>query len=159
MMAIVFLVLVGTGFILVWFWEKSPKTKNSVIAVHKEKSLITEKNTNVMESQTMEFSVLFGAGLSDLEKESMDWLREHLTPSILSQIGSITLTGSADASGNLATNRRLVKERIGSVEKYLVSIGISKNKIKKTYLEPSFGKSPELRKLLRSVMIQYKIET
>lgn len=155
----VFLVLVGTGLILVWFWKNSPKTYSSVFPENKTRTLTTEKNTNVIEYQWREFSVLFGAGLSQLEKQSSDWLWDHFNPSVLSKIGYITLIGSADASGHLVTNRRLVKERIRVVEKYLLSLGISKDKIEKTYLDPCFGSNPELRRYLRSVKIQYKIKT
>ncbi|MCG6141781.1 cell envelope biogenesis protein OmpA [Leptospira mtsangambouensis] len=155
----VFLMLVGTGLVLVWFWEKSPKTNSSVLPLRKEKTFTSDKIANVMESQRKEISVLFGAGLSQLEEHSMDRLREFLDPSILSQIGYITLIGSADASGHLVTNRRLVKERIRVVERYFLSMGISKDKIQKLYLEPSFGRSPDERRSLRSVKIQYNLET
>lgn len=155
----VFLMLVGTGLVLVWFWEKSPKTNSSVLPLRKEKTFTSDKIANVMESQRKEISVLFGAGLSQLEEHSMDRLREFLDPSILSQIGYITLIGSADASGHLVTNRRLVKERIRVVERYFLSIGIPKDRIQKMYLEPSFGRSPDERRSLRSVKIQYNLET
>ncbi|EOQ98500.1 OmpA family protein [Leptospira wolbachii serovar Codice str. CDC] len=151
--------LVGTGVLLLWFWRKSIKTKSTVPLVREEKALAAEKNTTVIESPVKEFSILFGPGSSLLESQSMIRIRECLSPFILSQIGYITLIGSADASGNLATNRRLVKERIQAVESYLISLGIPKGKIEKVLLNPSFGRSFEQRRLLRSVQIQYKLET
>lgn len=151
--------LVGIGLLLVWFWKKSSKTINIVPFVRKSFTQDLEKNTTVMESSSLEFAILFGAGTSELEKQSLDRLRKNLDPSLLSQIGYITLIGSADASGHLTTNRRLVKERISVVERYLFSLGIPKEKIRKIFLDPSFGRSPEERRLLRSVRIQYKIET
>lgn len=151
--------LVGTGLLLVWFWKKSTKNINIVPFVRKSFTQDLEKNTTVMESSSLEFAILFGAGTSELEKQSLDRLRKNLDPSLLSQIGYITLIGSADASGHLTTNRRLVKERISVVERYLFLLGIPKEKIRKIFLEPSFGRSPEERRLLRSVRIQYKIET
>ncbi|MBM9546538.1 OmpA family protein [Leptospira sp. 201903074] len=151
--------LVGTGFLLLWIWTHSPRNKGSIPFVRKRRNPAFEKNTIVMESTKREISVLFGAGSSRLEKESMDLLRSHCTPEILSQIGYFTLIGSADASGHLSKNRRLVKERVRIVESYLVSLGISKDKIRKFFLDPSYGGSPELRKRLRSVTIHYAIET
>ncbi|XDD53560.1 cell envelope biogenesis protein OmpA [Leptospira sp. WS4.C2] len=112
-----------------------------------------------MESQIWEFSVLFSAGSAKLEKQSLELLRDHFDPEFLSHIGYVSLIGSADASGHLAKNRRLVKERVRIVESYLVSLGISKDKIRKFFLDPNYGGSPELRKRLRSVTIQYAIET
>lgn len=151
--------LVGTGLLLLWIWKKSSKTNNIVPFVRKRFTQDLEKNTTVMESSSLEFAILFGAGSSELEKQSLDRLRENLNPSVFSQIGYITLIGSADASGHLTMNRRLVKERIRVVESYLFSLGFPKEKIRKIFLDPSFGRSPEERRLLRSVRIQYKIET
>ncbi|WP_244279914.1 cell envelope biogenesis protein OmpA [Leptospira brenneri] len=109
-----------------------------------------------MESRPKEFPILFSAGSSNLEEQCVDLLREHFNSAILSQIGYIQLFGSADVSGNLSKNRRLVKERVQIVERYLVSLGIGKDKIQKIFLEPGYGSNPEMRKRLRSVQIQYK---
>lgn len=153
------LMLVGTGFLLLWIWTHSPRNKRSVSFVRKRRNPAFEKNTIVMESQIWEFSVLFSAGSAKLEKQSLELLRDHFDPEFLSHIGYVSLIGSADASGHLAKNRRLVKERVRIVESYLVSLGISKDKIRKFFLDPNYGGSPELRKRLRSVTIQYAIET
>lgn len=153
------LMLVGMGFLLLWIWTNSPQNKGFAPIVGGLENSTDGKNTIVTESTIREFSVLFAAGSSQLEKQSMDSLRSHFNSGILSQIGYVTLIGSADASGNLSKNRRLVKERVLIVEKNLVSRGISKDKIKKSFLDPIYGRSPESRRLLRSVQIQYKIET
>ncbi|MCW7468398.1 OmpA family protein [Leptospira kanakyensis] len=153
------LMLVGTGFFLIWFWAKLVKNPRTVLPLRKEGSFIQEKNIVVKDSYIREFSILFSAGSSKLEKEAMDILRVEWEPKSISQIGYIQLFGSADVSGHLAKNRRLVKERVRNVNKYLLSLGISNDKINQTFLEPIYGKSPELRRLLRSVKIQYKIET
>jgi len=153
------LMLVGMGFLILWIWTISSKNRGSVILLRKKGNPSLEKNTTVMESQSGEFFILFSAGSSKLEKQSLDLLRVHFDPEFLSHLGYVCLIGSADASGHLATNRRLVKERIRIVERCLVTFGISKDKIRKIFLEPSYGRSPELRRLLRSVKIQYKMET
>ncbi|TGL88821.1 cell envelope biogenesis protein OmpA [Leptospira congkakensis] len=151
--------LVGTGFLLFWVWRKSPKINSYVLPVRKEKQQALEKNTKALVSDIREFSVFFGAGSSQLEKDSVETLRTNLEPSFLSQIGYITLIGSADASGPLVKNRRLVKDRVRTVERYLVSLGISKDKMNQTYLEPSIGNGSASRRWLRSVKIQIQIET
>lgn len=153
------LVLVGLGSILYWIWRGSGQSNKPVPNVRKKNKSDGEENTLVMESETREFSILFSAGSSSLEKQSMDLIQEQLDQTILTQIGYIQLIGSADASGHLTKNRRLVKERVGVVERYLISLGIPKEKMNPTFLEPSFGSSPALRRLLRSVKIQYRLET
>ncbi len=153
------LMLVGTGFLLLWIWRKSIKTKSSILPVRKEKQQAEEKNTKVSESGLREFSVFFSADSSQLEKDSVETLRTNLDLSNLSQIGYITLIGSADASGPLAKNRRLVKDRVRTVERYLVSLGIPKDKMNQIYLEPSIGNGLASRRSLRSVKIQIQFET
>ncbi|TGK79099.1 cell envelope biogenesis protein OmpA [Leptospira noumeaensis] len=151
--------LVGIGFLLLWIWRKSPKTNSYALPLRKETPQALEKNTKVFVSDIREFSVFFSADSSQLEKDSIETLRTNLDPSILSQIGYISLTGSADASGPLAKNRRLVKDRVRTVERYLVSLGIPKDKMNQTYLEPSIGNGSASRRGLRSVKIQIQIET
>ncbi|MBM9591428.1 OmpA family protein [Leptospira sp. 201903075] len=151
--------LVGLGSILYWIWRGSGQSNKPIPNVRKKNKSDGEENMLVMESETKEFSILFSAGSSSLEKQSVDLIREQLDQTILTQIGYIQLIGSADASGNVSKNRRLIKERVRIVERYLISLGIPKDKINTTFLDPSFGGSPVLRRLLRSVKIQYRLET
>ncbi|PJZ44508.1 cell envelope biogenesis protein OmpA [Leptospira brenneri] len=155
MMFWVSLIFFGIGFFLYWIWMESGK-KGPVQDIRKRQKIGLEENTVVMESRPKEFPILFSAGSSNLEEQCVDLLREHFNSAILSQIGYIQLFGSADVSGNLSKNRRLVKERVQIVERYLVSLGIGKDKIQKIFLEPGYGSNPEMRKRLRSVQIQYK---
>ncbi|TGL40383.1 cell envelope biogenesis protein OmpA [Leptospira perdikensis] len=151
--------LVGAGFFLFWLWAKPLEKQRIVLLVRKEGNSNPEKNTLILESPIRELSIFFEAGSSKLEKESIHLLQAEWELNPISQIGYLSLIGSADASGHLTKNRKLVKDRVRNVESYLVSLGIPKDKINQTFLEPIYGKNPELRRLLRSVQIQYKIET
>lgn len=105
----------------------------------------------------VESVVYFQAGESKLEHQEILKLKKWMSPYLKQSLDSVLLVGSADTTGNLAKNRKLVKDRVQNIRQVLVSLGIDSQLIQTESLEPIFGRTAEERKLFRSVGIKLSI--
>lgn len=105
----------------------------------------------------VESVVYFQAGESKLEHQEILKLKDWMSPYLKQSLDSVLLVGSADTTGNLAKNRKLVKERVQNIRQILLSWGIDSELIQTVSLEPIFGRTTKERKLFRSVGIKLSI--
>ncbi|TGL55788.1 hypothetical protein EHQ59_03100 [Leptospira kemamanensis] len=148
------LILVSLPLVFYWLWPKKGnlKVKNETKEYNLYKSF---SKTN--EIQRIETVVYFEAGSSQLfAKDLIQW-KEWITPYLLRTLDSILLIGSADTTGNVSKNRRLVKERVQTIRQSLLSLGVKPEIISSQCLEPIPGRTAKERERFRSVVVQVNI--
>ncbi|TGK52690.1 OmpA family protein [Leptospira bouyouniensis] len=145
------LILVSLFFVFYWLW---PKNELGNTEKYSNEFNPYETQTIRKKNVTVEKVVYFEAGMSKLVDNEILNLKRWFTPDSLQSLDSVLLIGSADSSGNLAANRKLVKERIQAIRKILVSFGITPEKISTLPLEPVHGRSAKEREKFRSVQIK-----
>jgi len=74
-------------------------------------------------------SILFNTGASKIASESFNTLKSIYDVMTMYGNASFVITGYTDNTGSDATNQRLSKERASAVKDYLVSLGISTDKL------------------------------
>ncbi|TGL69555.1 hypothetical protein EHQ74_13045 [Leptospira levettii] len=148
------LILVSLFLFLYWLWPKKNRlNQNRVLHSYN----LSQSHTTEPISKMVESVVYFQAGESKLEHHQILKLKEWMSPYLNQNLDSVLLVGSADRSGNLAKNRKLVKERIQNIRQVLLSLGIDSQVLQSESLEPIFGRTAEERKLFRSVGIKLSI--
>lgn len=149
------LILVSLLFVFYVLWPK--KRTEGRVRVPKKYN-VYDSDSSIATLNNLEQVVYFDGGSAKLEDQEVLKLKEWMSPFLKQMLDSVCLIGSADTTGNLAKNRKLVQQRIQSVRKILTTCGVSKDKIKTISLEPIFGKTPQERKLYRSVEIKVSMK-
>ncbi|ABZ95118.1 OmpA-family protein [Leptospira biflexa serovar Patoc strain 'Patoc 1 (Ames)'] len=145
------LILVSFLFVFYWLW---PKNEQVIRDQNPKQYKLYETPSKSQTETSVEAVVYFEAGSSRLGKKENFTLKRLLTVESFHTLDSVLLIGSADTTGNMARNRKLVKERIRTIQNYLTSIGVSEEKISSVCLEPVRGMSAKERERVRSVQIK-----
>ncbi len=124
----------------------SPKTKNWNDRDSESKKIVSELNIDLF----------FSAGLSQLDSQELKKLEGILKSLDRESLISIEISGSADSTGNLARNRKLVRDRVQFVRNVVQSKGKSIPNVSVVFREPSPGRSAKDRERLRSVKLRIK---
>ncbi|XDD45783.1 OmpA family protein [Leptospira sp. WS39.C2] len=148
------LILVSLFFVFYWLWPKKGYFPSKQVPI-----AYNLFNSSIKETQTIKIErvVYFEAGSFLLANKEIQNLKEWMAPILSQSLDSVHLVGSADHTGNLANNRKLVKERTKSIRKILISLGVPSEKIHSKTLEPLFGKTSLERERYRSVEIKLTV--
>lgn len=148
------LILVSLPLVFYWLW---PKKEMRQVKSETKRYNLYNPSSKTNEIQRIETVVYFEAGSSDLHTQDMKRWKEWITPFLLRTLDSIILIGSADTTGNLAKNRRLVKERVQTIRQSLLYMGVKSEIISSQCLEPIPGRTAKERERFRSVVVQVNI--
>ncbi|TGL70711.1 hypothetical protein EHQ62_06950 [Leptospira jelokensis] len=147
------LILVSLPFVFYWLWPKNGKGSEPM---GQESYNLSKGAKGSLPPFSAETVVYFDAGRSELAPNEVQKWKDSVSHYLSQSLDSVTLIGSADTTGNLAKNRRLVKERVQGIKKHLISRGVNPKMILCQYLEPIQGRTPKEREQFRSVVIQWK---
>lgn len=147
------LILVSLPFVFYWLWPKNGKRMEQSGSKSYKLSKLKQESSKPFSVETV---VYFDAGSSELAPHQIQKWKDSVLVYLSQTLDSVTLIGSADTTGNLAKNRRLVKERVQGIRKCLIDWGVNSEIIFCQYLEPIQGRSPKEREQFRSVVIQWK---
>ncbi len=115
----------------------------------------TSESTKKKESE-LSVNLLFSAGLSQLDSQELDQLEKLLKSLQKESLISIEISGSADSTGNLARNRKLVRDRVQFVRSILQKQGKLISNLNVVYQEPIPGRTAKERERLRAVRLRVK---
>lgn len=148
------LILVSLPLVFYWLWPKKGirQVKNET-----KKYNLYNPSSKTNEIQMVDRVVYFEAGSSKLGTNELVQWKEWISPYLSQTLDSILLIGSADTTGNVSKNRRLVKERVQTIRQSLLSLGVKPDIISSLCLEPIPGRTAKERERFRSVVVQVNI--
>lgn len=148
------LILVSLPLVFYWLW---PKKGMRQVKNETKKYNLYNPSPKTNEKQTVETVVYFEAGSSKLGTSELVQWKEWITLFLSQPLDSILLIGSADTTGNVSKNRRLVKERVQTIRQSLLSLGVKPEIISSQYLDPIPGRTAKERERFRSVVVQVNV--
>lgn len=143
-------------FAILFLWKFG--NGNGLVRQNVIKTGTSKDSTSESTKKESELSVnlLFSAGLSQLDSQELDQLEKLLKSLQKESLISIEISGSADSTGNLARNRKLVRDRVQFVRSILQKQGKLISNLNVVYQEPIPGRTAKERERLRAVRLRIK---